>query len=65
MQAQILRSAVVLVSNRTFPLIHPPYLQIEKTVMVYISLDRQFKMLFVDRVSLRQTRKIDFKAQNV
>ena len=30
------------------PLLRPPYFHIEKTVMVYTSLDRQLKMLFVD-----------------
>ena len=37
-----------LVSNGTFPLMRPPSFDISKTVMVYISLDRQSKMLFAD-----------------
>ena len=38
----------VLLTNGTLPLMRPPYFHMVKTVMVYISLDRQLKMLFVD-----------------
>ena len=39
---------MVLVSSGTFCPMGSPYFHTEKSIMVYTSLDRQFKMLFVD-----------------